>query len=61
MGINSKEQKEAGVAGTFTTQEILAYWQSYNCWMDDGQLFYNIANRSGETIDWLEEMCIRDR
>ena len=23
--------------------------------MDDGQLFYNIANRSGETIDWLEE------
>ena len=55
MGINSKEQKEAGVAGTFTTQEILAYWQSYNCWMDDGQLFYNIANRSGETIDWLEE------
>ena len=55
MGINSKDQEEAGVAGTFTTADVLAYWQSYNCWMDDGQLFYNIADRSGETIDWLEE------
>ncbi|MBE6005409.1 MAG: FAD-dependent oxidoreductase [Lachnospiraceae bacterium] len=55
MGIDSKEQKEAGVAGTFTTADVLKYWQDYNCWMDDGQLFYNIANRSGETIDWLED------
>ena len=55
MGIDSKEQKEAGVAGTFTTADVLKYWQDYNCWMDDGQLFYNIANRSGETIDWLQE------
>jgi len=55
MGIDSKDQKEAGVAGTFTTADVLKYWQDYNCWMDDGQLFYNIANRSGETIDWLED------
>lgn len=55
MGIDSREQKAAGVAGTFTAKEVLAAWQSYNCWMDDGQLFYNIANRSGETIDWLED------
>jgi fumarate reductase flavoprotein subunit len=55
MGIDSKDQKEAGVAGTFTTSDVLKYWQDYNCWMDDGQLFYNIANRSGETIDWLED------
>jgi len=55
MGIDSKDQKEAGVAGTFSTADVLKYWQDYNCWMDDGQLFYNIANRSGETIDWLED------
>ncbi|SFG63775.1 FAD-dependent oxidoreductase [Oribacterium sp. WCC10] len=55
MGIDSKDQQAAGVAGTFTTADVLKYWQDYNCWMDDGQLFYNIANRSGETIDWLEE------
>ena len=55
MGIDSKEQEKAGVAGTFTTADVLKYWQDYNCWMDDGQLFYNIANRSGETIDWLQE------
>ncbi|MCR5008059.1 MAG: FAD-dependent oxidoreductase [Oribacterium sp.] len=55
MGIDSKDQQEAGVAGTFTTSDVLKYWQDYNCWMDDGQLFYNISNRSGETIDWLEE------
>lgn len=55
MGIDSKAQKEAGVAGTFTAKDVLDYWQSYNCWMDDGQLFYNIASRSGETIDWLQE------
>lgn len=55
MGIDSKEQEKAGIAGTFTTADVLKYWQDYNCWMDDGQLFYNIANRSGETIDWLQE------
>ncbi|MBR2812103.1 MAG: FAD-dependent oxidoreductase [Solobacterium sp.] len=55
MGIDSKDQQAAGVAGTFTVEEVLAYWQSYNCWMDDGMLFYNIASNSGETIDWLEE------
>ncbi len=55
MGIDSRLQKEAGVAGTFTVEEVLAYWQSYNAWMDDGMLFYNIASQSGETIDWLEE------
>ncbi len=55
MGIDSKDQQEAGVAGTFSTADVLKYWQDYNCWMDDGQLFYNIANRSGETIDWLED------
>ncbi len=55
MGIDSKDQKEAGVAGTFTVNDVLNYWQNYNVWMDDGQLFYNIAKQSGETIDWLEE------
>lgn len=55
MGIDSNDQKEAGVAGTFTTEDVLKYWQDYNCWMDDGMLFYNIASNSGETIDWLEE------
>ena len=55
MGINSRDQKEAGVAGTFTASDVLKYWQNYNCWMDDGQLFYNIADASGETIDWLED------
>ena len=55
MGIDSNDQKEAGVAGTFTTEDVLKYWQDYNCWMDDGMLFYNIASQSGETIDWLEE------
>ena len=55
MGIDSKEQEKAGVAGTFTTADVLKYWQDYNCWMDDGQLFYNIASRSGEVIDWLQE------
>lgn len=23
--------------------------------MDNGQLFYNVSVRSGETIDWLED------
>ena len=55
MGIDSQDQKDAGVAGTFTVNDVLDYWQSYNAWMDDGQLFYNIASKSGETIDWLEE------
>ena len=57
MGIDSQDQKDAGVAGTFTVNDVLDYWQSYNAWMDDGQLFYNIASKSGETIDWLEENC----
>ncbi len=55
MGIDSKDQVAAGVAGTFTVNDVLNYWQNYNVWMDDGQLFYNIAQQSGETIDWLEE------
>ncbi|MDY4680965.1 MAG: FAD-dependent oxidoreductase [Lachnospiraceae bacterium] len=55
MGIDSQDQKDAGVAGTFTVNDVLDYWQSYNAWMDDGQLFYNIASKSGETIDWLQE------
>lgn len=55
MGIDSQDQKDAGVAGTFTVQDVLNYWQNYNAWMDDGQLFYNIASQSGETIDWLEQ------
>jgi fumarate reductase flavoprotein subunit len=55
MGIDSRDQQNAGVAGKFTVNDVLDYWQSYNAWMDDGQLFYNIASRSGETIDWLED------
>ncbi len=55
MGIDSRDQQAAGVAGTFTVNDVLNYWQSYNAWMDDGQLFYNLASRSGETIDWLED------
>lgn len=54
MGIDSQDQKEAG-ATDFTVQDVLNYWQSYNCWMDNGQLFYNVSSRSGETIDWLED------
>lgn len=54
MAINSQDQKDAGVAGSFTVNDVLDYWQSYNCWMDDGQLFYNVASRSGEATDWLE-------
>lgn len=55
MGIDSQDQKDAGVAGTFTTEEVLADWQSYNCWMSDAMLFYNIMDESGKTIDWLEQ------
>ncbi|MBW9212595.1 MULTISPECIES: FAD-dependent oxidoreductase [Terrabacteria group] len=55
MGINSKAQKESGVAGTFSAKDVTKSWQDYNAWMSDGSLFYNIASRSGETIDWLQE------
>lgn len=54
MGINSADQIAAG-ADTFTIEEVVKDWQDYNCWMSDAMLFYNIANNSGKTIDWLEE------
>ena len=55
MGIDSKDQEEAGVAGTFTIQDVWRAWMDYNCWMCDGTLFYNLFADSGRTIDWLEE------
>ena len=54
MGINSADQIAAG-ADTFTIEEVVKDWQDYNCWMSDAMLFYNVANNSGKTIDWLEE------
>ncbi len=55
MGIDSKDQKEAGVAGTFTIQQVWRDWMDYNCWLCDGTLFYNLFKDSGDTVDWLEE------
>jgi fumarate reductase flavoprotein subunit len=55
MGIDSKDQKEAGVAGTFTIQQVWREWMDYNCWLCDGTLFYNLFKDSGRTVDWLEE------
>lgn len=55
MGIDSKDQEEAGVAGTFTIQEVWRDWMDYNCWMCDGTLFFNLFEDSGRTVDWLEE------
>ena len=55
MGIDSKDQQEAGVAGTFTIQDVWRSWMDYNCWMCDGTLFYNLFKDSGATVDWLEE------
>ena len=55
MGIDSKDQQEAGVAGTFTIQEVWRDWMDYNCWLCDGTLFYNLFKDSGHTVDWLEE------
>ena len=55
MGIDSKDQQEAGVAGTFTIQEVWRDWMDYNCWLCDGTLFYNLFKDSGRTVDWLEE------
>ena len=55
MGIDSKDQQEAGVAGTFTIQEVWRDWMDYNCWLCDGTLFYNLFEDSGHTVDWLEE------
>ena len=55
MGIDSKDQQEAGVAGTFTIQQVWRDWMDYNCWLCDGTLFYNLFKDSGATVDWLEE------
>ena len=55
MAIDSKDQEEAGVAGTFTIGEVWRAWMDYNCWMCDGTLFYNLFKDSGHTVDWLEE------
>ena len=55
MGIDSKDQQEAGVAGTFTIQDVWRAWMDYNCWLCDGTLFYNLFENSGDTVDWLEE------
>ena len=55
LGIDSKDQQEAGVAGTFTIQEVWRDWMDYNCWLCDGTLFYNLFENSGDTVDWLEE------
>ncbi len=55
MGIDSRDQEEAGVAGTFTIQEVWRDWMDYNCWLCDGTLFYNLFKDSGATVDWLED------
>jgi len=55
MAIDSRDQEEAGVAGTFTIQEVWRDWMDYNCWLCDGTLFYNLFKDSGETADWLED------
>ena len=55
MGIDNKDQQEAGVAGTFTIQQVWRSWMDYNCWLCDGTLFYNLFENSGDTVDWLEE------
>lgn len=55
LGIDSKDQQEAGVAGTFTIQEVWRDWMDYNCWLCDGTLFYNLFENSGDTVDWLED------
>lgn len=55
MGIDSRDQEEAGVAGSFTIQEVWRDWMDYNCWLCDGTLFYNLFENSGDTIDWLED------
>ena len=55
LGIDSKDQQEAGVAGTFTIQDVWRAWMDYNCWLCDGTLFYNLFKDSGATVDWLEE------
>ncbi|MBQ8080348.1 MAG: FAD-dependent oxidoreductase, partial [Clostridia bacterium] len=55
MGIDSKDQQAAGVAGTFTIQQVWRDWMDYNCWLCDGTLFYNLFKDSGATVDWLEE------
>ena len=55
MGIDSKDQQAAGVAGTFTIQDVWRAWMDYNCWLCDGTLFYNLFKDSGDTVDWLEE------
>ena len=55
MAIDSRDQEEAGVAGTFTIQEVWRDWMDYNCWLCDGTLFYNLFKDSGETANWLED------
>ena len=55
MGIDSRDQQEAGVAGTFTIQQVWRDWMDYNCWLCDGTLFYNLFKDSGATVDWLED------
>lgn len=55
MGIDSRLQEEAGVAGTFTINEVWRDWMDYNAWMCDGTLFYNLFVNSGDTVDWLED------
>ena len=55
MAIDSRDQEEAGVAGTFTIQEVWHDWMDYNCWLCDGTLFYNLFKDSGETANWLED------
>ena len=55
MGIDSRDQQEAGVAGSFTIQQVWRDWMDYNCWLCDGTLFYNLFKDSGATVDWLED------
>ena len=55
MAIDSRDQEEAGVAGTFTIQEVWRDWMDYNCWLCDGTLFYNLFKDSGATANWLED------
>lgn len=55
FAINSKDQQKAGVAGTFTLQDILKEWQQYTSYLSDANLFYTVFKNSGNTADWLEQ------
>ncbi|WP_028974466.1 FAD-dependent oxidoreductase [Spirochaeta cellobiosiphila] len=55
FAIDSTDQKKAGVAGTYTLQDIIAKWQNYNAYLSDANMFYSVFHNSGDTADWLEQ------